>query len=138
MLPKLIAGNAHSDTRGNLLYNNIFDASLIKRIYIIENRDAKFVRGWQGHQKEKRWFSAITGSFKIQLLQIDNWEQPSKNLEAHTFLLEADKLNVLYVPNGYITSIQSLQNDSKLLVMADHLLGEINDEFRFDINYFKI
>jgi hypothetical protein len=25
----------------------------------------------------------------------------------------------------------------KLLVMADHLLGEIKDEYRFDIDYFK-
>jgi hypothetical protein len=41
------------------------------------------------------------------------------------------------VPRGYVSSIQALEMGSKLLVMADHLLGEIKDEYRFDIDYFK-
>lgn len=138
MEPKLISGNCHSDQRGILLYNNDFNASLIKRIYIIENNDIQFVRGWQGHQVEQRWFSVISGSFKVQLIQIDNWENPTKELEVYTFVIDAKKLNVLHVPRGYVSSIQSLENRSKLLVMADHLLGEIKDEYRYDIDYFKI
>lgn len=138
MNPKLISGNRHSDQRGILLYNNNFDASLIKRIYIIENEKIEFIRGWQGHQIEQRWFSAVTGRFKIQLIKIDNWEKPSKDLGAFTYLIDSEELNVLHVPNGYISSIQSLELNSKLLVMADYLLGETKDEYRFDIKYFKI
>ncbi|KAF2333141.1 WxcM-like domain-containing protein [Flavobacterium daemonense] len=137
MEPKLITGNCHSDQRGTLLYNNDFDASLVKRIYIIENKDIQIIRGWQGHQIEQRWFSAILGSFKVQLIQIDNWENPTKELQVYTFIIHAEMLNVLHVPKGYISSIQSLESDSKLLVMADYLLGEIKDEYRFDIDYFK-
>ncbi|CAA9203658.1 hypothetical protein FLA105534_04838 [Flavobacterium bizetiae] len=137
MEPKLIVGNCHLDERGMLLYNNEFDVSSVKRIYVIENNDTKFVRGWQGHQVEQRWFSVIKGTFKIQLIEIDNWENPSKKLQVHSFTIDADKLNVLHAPKGYVSSIQSLQNGSKLLVMADHFLGEIKDEFRFDIDYFK-
>lgn len=138
MIPKLISGNCHSDQRGRLLYNNDFDASIVKRIYIIENESSQFIRGWQGHQIEQRWFSVVSGKFKIQLIKIDDWERPSINSEVHTYLIDSEKLNVLHVPKGYVSSIQSLELNSKLLVMADYLLGEIKDEYRYDIDYFKI
>jgi dTDP-4-dehydrorhamnose 3,5-epimerase-like enzyme len=138
MEPKLIKGGCHSDQRGSLFYNNDFDASIVKRIYIIENKNTDFVRGWQGHKVEQRWFSAITGSFKIWLIEIDNWENPSKDLKSFTFLINAEKLNVLHVPQGYVSSIQALEEGAKLLVMADCLLGEIKDEYRYDIDHFKV
>ena len=138
MKPKLISGNCHSDQRGLLFYNNDFNSSLVKRIYIIQNKSNDLIRGWQGHKIEQRWFSAISGQFKIQLIQIDNWENPSKSLEVKTFLIDAEELNILHVPQGYISSIQSLESDSKLLVMADYLLGENKDEYRYDVDYFKI
>ncbi|WP_035650379.1 WxcM-like domain-containing protein [Flavobacterium sp. ASV13] len=136
--PKLINGNSHSDQRGILLYNNDFDASLIKRIYIIENHNLEFKRGWQGHKIEQRWFSAVSGKFKIQLIKIDNWEKPSVDLEVFTYLIDSEKLNVVHVPKGYVSSIQCLELNSKLLVMADYLMGETKDEYRYDIEYFKI
>ena len=80
-LPKIITGNTHSDQRGILLYNNSFDAFEIKRVYVIENKDITIIRAWQGHKIEKRWFSAVAGSFKIQLIAIDNWEKPSISLK---------------------------------------------------------
>lgn len=138
MEPKLIKGDCHSDQRGKLLYNNDFDASQIKRIYIIENKSTDFRRGWQGHRIEQRWFSVVNGKFKIQLIKIDNWEKPSRNLEVLKYLINSEKLNILHIAQGYITSIQSLEPDSKLLLMADYLLGEAKDEYRYDIDYFKI
>ena len=135
MPPKIITGNSHTDDRGTLCFNNDFDASAIKRIYIIEN-NGDIIRAWQGHKIEQRWFSAIKGSFKIQLIKIDHWDQPSKNLEKHTFTVNAEKLDVLHAPQGYVSWIQSLEEGSKLLVMAGHLLGEIQDEYRFDVEYF--
>ena len=137
MIPKIIKGNSHTDARGTLFYNNDFDASAIKRIYVIENNGTDFIRAWQGHKIEQRWFSAMKGSFKIKLIKIDHWDQPSKNLEKLTFTVNAEKLDVLHVPKGYVSSIQSLEEGSKLLVMADHLLGEIKDEYRYDVDYFN-
>lgn len=137
MVPKLITGSRHSDQRGILLFNNAFDASLIKRIYIIENESLGFKRGWQGHQIEQRWFTAVSGKFKIQLIKIDNWDKPSTDLEIFTYLIDSETLNILHVPSGYLSSIKSLEFNSKLLVMADYLLGEIKDEYRYDIEYFK-
>ena len=137
MIPKIIRGGSHTDSRGTLLYNNDFDALGIKRIYVIENKETTFVRGWQGHRIEQRWFSVLQGSFKIELIAIDNWENPSTDVERFSFIVDAAKLDVLHVSAGYVSSIQSLEAGSKLLVMADYLLGEVQDEYRFDITYFE-
>lgn len=137
MIPKIIFGDIHSDVRGTLFFNNSFDASAIKRIYVIENENTDFIRGWQGHKIEQRWFSAIKGSFRIQLIKIDNWEQPSKYCKHFTFIINVEKLDVLHVPNGYVSSIQSLEEGSKLLVMADYLLGVAKDEYRYEVDFFE-
>jgi hypothetical protein len=137
MIPTIMKGGSYADSRGTLFYNNDFDASAIKRIYFIENKDATFVRGWQGHRIEQRWFSVLQGSFRIELIAIDNWEYPSEDLKPFDFEIHAESLDVLHMPQGYVSSIQSLEMGSKLLVMADYLLGEIKDEYRYDIGYFK-
>jgi len=135
--PKLISGGKHADQRGTVFFNNGFDASLVKRLYIIENADTSTIRAWQGHRIEQRWFSAITGSFKVQLIKIDDWEKPSKGLPAESFSLDAGQFNVLHIPAGYVSSIQALEGSSRLLVMANTLLGEMDDEYRFAPDYFK-
>ena len=89
-------------------------------------------------RSEQRWYSAINGSFEIKLIKIDEWEYPSKHLEPINLHLDSNKLDILHIPPGYISCIQSLEKDSKLLVMADYLLGEIQDEYRFELDYFKI
>lgn len=136
MEPTLIKGNLHSDTRGWLFYNNDFDSSFIKRIYFIKNRNTGIIRGWQGHKIQQRWFNAIKGSFCIKLIKIDNWEFPSADLEMKEFRIESKTLDVLYVPKGYISSIQAIEEESKLLIMSDYLISEIEDEYRFELNYF--
>ncbi|TRX40138.1 cupin domain-containing protein [Flavobacterium restrictum] len=136
MNPIIIKGDSHIDSRGVLFYNNDFDASAIKRIYVVENQKIDFIRAWQGHKIEQRWFSPIIGSFNIQLIKIDDWQKPFKNLKPTTYFVTAEKLDVLHVPSGYVSSIQSLKEGSKLLVMSDYFLGEINDEYRYPLDYF--
>lgn len=137
MNPTIIKGGQFQDERGVLKFNNDFNAFGVKRIYTIENKSTDFIRGWQGHKIEQRWFSVIHGSFKIQLIQISNWENPSKNLPRSEFILKSESLDVLHIPSGYISSIQALEVNSKLLLFADYQLGEIQDEYRFDLNYFS-
>ena len=138
MSSKLIKGNIHTDTRGSLFYNNSFDSSAVKRIYYIENLDINVIRGWQGHKIEQRWFSAVQGSFRIKLIELDNWEFPSVSLVSEEILVQSKTLDILHVPKGYISCIQAIEEGSKLLVMGDYLMGEIEDDYRFDLNYFEI
>lgn len=136
--PSLIKGSSFTDSRGTLYYNNTFDSSAIKRIYIIQNSSVNVIRGWQGHKVEQRWFSALQGEFEIHLIKVDNWETPSKDLQSIKYDLSSDKLNVLHVPSGFVSSIRSKEPDSKLLTMSNYGIGEIKDEYRYEIDYFKI
>lgn len=45
MIPEIISGGSHSDERGMLRFNNSFDATMIKRMYVIENKDANWFGG---------------------------------------------------------------------------------------------
>lgn len=80
MIPKFIKGISHKDSRGVLSNNNDFDAAKVKRVYVIENINTEFLRAWIGHKIQERWFSVMSGSFSIELIAIDNWDFPSKNL----------------------------------------------------------
>ncbi|MDC3350520.1 WxcM-like domain-containing protein [Flavobacteriaceae bacterium] len=135
-LPKIIRGNSFTDIRGTICFNNSFDTKEIKRMYIIQNSSVNIIRGWQGHKVEQRWFSAVQGEFEIHLIEVDNWEIPSKDLQSIKYNLSSDKMNVLHIPNGYVSCIQAIENNSKLLVMADYSIDEIKDEYRYDLNYF--
>ena len=136
-LPSIIAGNCFTDDRGKLFYNNSFNANGIKRIYVIENKDTHFIRAWQGHRIEQRWFSAMAGNFEVKLIAVDNWDNPFKILQSFVFELSSEKMDVLHIPGGYISSIQAKTSGAKLLVMADYMLGELKDEYRFDADYFN-
>jgi dTDP-4-dehydrorhamnose 3,5-epimerase-like enzyme len=137
MKPKLITGKQHSDSRGKLLYNNDFDTSVVKRIYCIENCNVDFIRAWQGHKIEQRWFSAMQGRFEIKLIAIDDWDAPNHKLEFETFQLKSENLDILHIPSGYVTSIRALEENSRLLLFADHFFNEVSDEYRYELNYFE-
>ncbi len=136
MKPKLISGNHHKDQRGIVSFNNDFDLTQIKRMYIIENSNIDIVRAWQGHKIEQRWFTAVEGKFRIQLIQVDNWDHPNSNLPKIEFIIQSETLDTLHIPGGYISSIQSLKEKSKLIAMTDYHLGEIDDEYKYTTNYF--
>ena len=132
----LLEGKKHQDGRGIITFNNDFVAKQIKRIYTIENHSTEFIRGWQGHKIEQRWFACMKGCFEISVIEVDNFEKPSKNLPIQKYLLTDDVLTYLHIPAGCITAIQAKEEESKLLVLADFRLGEIEDEYRFPIDYF--
>lgn len=105
-------------------------------MYVIENKNPNFKRGWQGHKIEQRWFSAMTGSFEIKLINVDDWGNPSSDLKPYVFFLSSENLDVLHIPQGYISCIQSKEETAKLLVMSDYLLGEIKDEYKYPLEHF--
>lgn len=136
--PSIIKGGSFTDTRGKLYYNNTFDASSVRRIYIIDNSSIDNARGWQGHKIEQRWLLVATGAFEIELIAVDNWQRPSKHLKPTKYKLKPDSMDVLHVPAGYISSIKSKELGSKLVVMGDYGLGEIADEYKYEGDYFKV
>ena len=133
----VIKGSRHEDERGILTFNNAFDASEVKRIYTIQNHSTDFIRGWQGHTTEQRWFAAVQGSFEIRVILLNNAETPDPELPETCHTLTSATLDFLHVPAGCITALRALEEHSKLLVMSNYALGEIQDEIRFPLSYFN-
>jgi dTDP-4-dehydrorhamnose 3,5-epimerase-like enzyme len=106
---KLIEGGIFSDNRGKLFHVNEFDMSLVKRFYAVENCPENPVRAWQAHQKESKWFFAVRGSFLIGLVQPDNWENPTQNLQVEKIILSETESNVLYIPPGYANGVKAIE-----------------------------
>lgn len=131
MKPIIISGDVYQDQRGCLTFNNDVNLYGVKRIYTIENNDLNFVRGWQGHKIEQRWLIVMKGSFEIEVINISFFEENLREMESAKFNLKSDKMDILYIPAGYLTSIKSLEVDSKLLLMSDYLIDEIQDEIRY-------
>lgn len=131
--PYLHKGNKFRDARGTIQYNNDFDFASIKRMYIMENATTDMKRGWQGHKIEQRWFSALKGGFVIRLKPILAFEDQTNDYPNYEFTLKEGTLDYLHVPAGYASCIQALEEDSKLLLLADYAFGEVVDEWRFEL-----
>lgn len=134
-MTSIIQGGRHEDARGKLIFFNDFDMNQVRRFYMIEHPDTSVVRAWQGHKKEQKWFYVIAGSFKIVMVQPDDWLQPSFNLETKEFILESERDEVLHVPGGFANGFKALKPQSKMLVFSDFTVEEsFQDNFRFDYN----
>lgn len=133
--PEIIGGGNYSDVRGKLVFFNEFDMSPIKRMYFTTHFDTTVLRAWQGHKIESRWFRCVRGSFSVKLVKIDNWENPSNDVEVLNFELREDKEQILFIPNGYANGFKALQNNSQLMIMSNYGYNEIeNDQVRFEQN----
>lgn len=131
--PQIIQGNIHEDERGKLFYANEFDLSDVKRYYIIEHPDTKVIRAWQAHQKEQKWFQVISGSFLVAVVQPDNWENPSGELEVRKFVLNAEENQILHIPGNFANGFKALEKNSRMIVFSDFSLEQSSkDNFRFD------
>ncbi|WP_452218527.1 WxcM-like domain-containing protein [Lacinutrix undariae] len=134
--PQLIEGDTFVDERGTLAFVNAFDMRDVKRMYTITHPNTHIVRAWQGHKTETKYFKCIHGRFLIALVKIDDWAQPSADLIAETFVLDAIKPQVLQVPKGYANGFKALDAGSQLLVFSDQTLEAAqDDQFRFSSDF---
>lgn len=132
-----IQGGIVKDQRGQIRFVNDFDMALVKRFYSIKNIDTELVRGWRGHRLEQRWFYVLTGSFSLDIIQIDNWSNPSNNLAIQHLEISAKDMRIIHIPAGYATSFRALDLDSELLVFADHSISHASlDDYTWPPDYF--
>lgn len=132
-----IQGGIAKDQRGQIRFANDFDMSLVKRFYIIKNSDTDLVRGWRAHRIEQRWFYVLSGSFSIDIVEVDNWESTSIDLPVRREILKAEKHTVFHLSAGYATAFQALEADSELLVFSDYPIeNAVNDDYTYSLDYF--
>jgi len=135
--PKIIKGGTHTDHRGKVSFMNDFDMTEVKRSYVIFHPETGVVRAWRAHKVEQRWFHVLDGGFIIRLVKIDNWEMPDRNLSVEEFTLIAENIQVLHIPNGYGSSIQAIQKNSKLIVFGDYGIENAKlDDYLYPADFF--
>ena len=134
--PFIISGGKYQDSRGSISFVNDFKFEEVKRFYIIEHQDTSVIRAWQGHKVEKKYFYVVKGSFEIKAIKPDNWENPSKDLLAETFILNENESNILCLPQGFINGFKALEENSKLMVFSNMDNEDSgNDLIRFPLDY---
>lgn len=132
---QLIEGVNFRDQRGGLNFFNEFDMSEITRMYEILPSETIFKRGWQAHKNEKKWFYCNSGSFIVNLIKVDNFDSPSKELVAKRFVLKAKEPSILEISGGHATGFKAEETNSKLIVFSDFSLeASKEDDFRYDIS----
>jgi dTDP-4-dehydrorhamnose 3,5-epimerase len=130
---KVIDGEIFRDQRGQISSLNAFRFPGVERFYFIHHPDTSVIRGWHGHQHEKKWFYCVKGAFTIGLVEIDDWETPSPELKAQKFHLTEQESKIICVPEGYANCIKASVPGSILLVFSGKTLPEAySDSWRYD------
>ena len=129
----VVEGEIYRDERGQISSLNAFRFPGVERCYFIHHPDTSVVRGWHGHQFEKKWFYCVKGSFTVALVEVDNWENPSPDLKAEIYNLSEQDSKIICVPEGYANCIKAHEKDSVLLVFSGKILEEaLLDSWRYD------
>jgi len=132
---QLIQGEIFNDYRGQISSLNDFRFDGVQRCYFIHHPDKKIIRGWHGHQFEKKWFYCVKGSFTLTFVKIDDWENPSKDLVPEIFNLTETNSQIICLPEGYANCVKAQEDDSVLLVLSGKILSEaLSDSWRYDCN----
>jgi dTDP-4-dehydrorhamnose 3,5-epimerase-like enzyme len=133
-----IEGSLHSDERGRLIFFNAFKMAEIKRFYEIVPSSTTTIRGWQGHQNEKKWFYCTSGSFIVNLINLKSHNPTVSESNMERFELTATKPLILEVPGGYASGFKANMEESKLIVFSNFDLEESKkDDLRFPIDKWK-
>ncbi len=137
--PFVLEGKLSKDERGEVGFVNSFSFPQVKRFYTVKNHKKYMIRAWHGHRKEAKFVYALSGKALLGSVAIDNWENPSKKLEVHTFVLDAKMPTIVYVPPGYVNGFQSLTANAKLMFFSTSTLEEsLKDDIRFQKEYWNI
>jgi len=137
--PVLYNGDLAVDDRGEVTFVNDFDFSGVKRFYTVRNHRQGFVRAWHAHRREAKYVTVVTGAALVGAVQIDNWEQPSRDLPVKRFVIAANKPRVLFIPPGYANGFMSLTADAHLVFFSTSSLQEsVGDDVRFDARHWDI
>ncbi len=135
---EVIQGEIFQDARGKISSLNSFRFPGVSRVYFLHHPDTSVVRGWNGHRLEKKWFYCVHGAFTLGLVEIDNWESPSRTLQPQLFNLTENDSRIVCVPEGYANCMRAEIPGSVLMVFSGKTLDEamaLSDSYRYDKNY---
>ena len=133
---RLIEGNLTIDDRGEVGFINDFNFDKVKRFYWVRNHKSGFIRAWHAHKKEAKYVTVIQGAALIGAVEIDDWDNPSKDSKVWRYVLSDSKPSILYIPAGYANGFMSLSAETKLIFFSTSSLKETKgDDIRYDAYY---
>lgn len=111
----IYSGGLSVDDRGKVSFANDFDFKDVKRFYVVENHNKGHLRAWHGHKKEAKYVYVVSGSAKIGVATGEDFE---------SYVLSADKPQVLYIPAGSYNGCRTLTDDAKVIYFSTATLEE--------------
>lgn len=138
-LPTIINGGLSVDDRGQVSFVNDFNFENVKRFYQVSNHKQGFVRAWHGHKNEAKYVYVSKGDALIGAVKIDNFDNPSKDLEVKKFILSSKKPSILFIPTGYANGFMSLNEDTIIQFFSTSTLQDsLNDDYRYNARFWDI
>jgi dTDP-4-dehydrorhamnose 3,5-epimerase len=136
--PRLIKGGLAVDDRGQVSFVNDFDFDGVKRFYTVENHRRGFIRAWHAHKKESKYVMVVTGAALIGIVEIDDWDKPSKDATVHRYVLSERSPSVVFIPAGCANGFMSLSDDTKIMYFSTTSLEDsVGDDIRYDARYWN-
>jgi dTDP-4-dehydrorhamnose 3,5-epimerase-like enzyme len=133
---ELLRGGLAVDDRGEVGFVNELTFDDVKRFYTVSNHHQGFVRAWHGHRHEAKYVMAVAGAALVCCVEVDDWENPSRDLEVQRFVISERSPAVVRVPAGYVNGFMTLTPDAKLLFFSTSTLEQsLGDDIRFDARY---
>ncbi len=134
----LMQGGLGIDDRGEVGFVNDFAFTGVKRFYTVKNHRKGFIRAWHAHKRESKYVTVVQGAAIIGVVKIDNWENPSKDLNIHRYVFSAGKPSVLFIPHGFANGFMNLTEDTVLVFFSTATLEESHgDDTRYDAYYWN-
>lgn len=131
---KILEGGIFTDHRGDLVHMNGFNLHGAHRYYIIKHDNTDVIRGWHGHQYERKWFQCLRGGFRMAFVKVDDWNNPSPDLVPEQFHMTDRASELICLPQGYANCIRATEPDSMLLVFSGKELPEAElDSWRWPV-----
>lgn len=130
----MIPGKNFVDDRGMITFFNDFDFSDVKRMYLVRNHTAGFIRAWHGHKKEGKYVTVLQGAAKIVIIPM------SLRLDiAEAVVLSEHDPKIFFIPPRYYNGFKTLTDDCIIQFFSTSTLEESSgDDYREDYDYFPV
>lgn len=136
--PQLFEGGLAVDDRGEVGFVNDFNFDSVKRFYWVTNHKSGFIRAWHAHKREAKYVTVVQGAALVGAVEIDDWDNPSKDSKVWRYVLSANKPSVVFIPAGYANGFMSLTAETKVIFFSTSSLEETNgDDIRYDAYYWN-
>lgn len=157
--PRFIEGGLAIDDRGQVAFCNGFNPAEagVKRLYLLSNHEAGYVRAWHGHRTEAKYVLVTRGVALVCCVALEeierhcqaqvpscSWSEdfssatiswtgaPTPEPRVWRFVLSGQQPKVLYIPPGYANGHMALSVPCDVMHFSTFTIEEAKgDDLRF-------